>query len=102
MHGGDLLGAFAKEGENARRHFVQHDAEGIDVAQVIEGLALRLLGADVMHGADGNVTGLFLNGIVGEEAAEGIVLSVESGRFLRLFGNEGGDAEVHQTDRSVA
>ena len=65
MRGGDglqadvhhcyLVGAFTEKGENTRCHFIEHNAEGIQVALMIDLSPFRLLGANVMHRSYGKI-----------------------------------------------
>jgi len=51
VHGGHGVGA--GEGELTGEHFIEDDADGIDVGPAIAALAFDLLGRDVIGGADG-------------------------------------------------
>ena len=78
LHDGDGHRAAAVKRQAAGQHFVQHDADRVDVGARVGAVALGLLGADIMHRADGLV-------------ADG----------LALRAGEAGDAEIHHLDGTV-
>ena len=62
----DLHRVLAGEGRLARKHLVEHYARGIEVGLLVDRLALRLFGGDVIDGAHGLLAVVGLGRVAGE------------------------------------
>ena len=78
LHDRDGNGVVRDKRKLARQHFIQHDADGINIRLVVDVAAPRLLRRDIMHRADRFV-----------------------GHRLRFGLREARDAEIHHLDAAV-